>query len=120
MTDLYNWERSFDFTEDRIVRQPNVVPLAHAPQSQVLEGWEQVAPLMLAKTMKLNKLTYKDLETRLKDMGVHESANRLNRKVNRQTFSAAFFLMCMSAMGQTDLPVPTSEQVMERFTPTKK
>lgn len=99
--------------------QPKVTPLTPVTQSQVLEGWEQVAPLLLAETMKANKITYKDLEACLKAMGVHESANRLNRKVNRQSFSAAFFLLCMSAMGQTELPVPTAQQVMQRFTRTK-
>lgn len=97
----------------------NVKPLEPVTQSQILEGWEQVAPLLLVETMKANKITYKDLEARLKVMGVHESANRLNRKVNRQSFSAAFFFMCMSAMGQTELPVPTAQQVVQRFARTK-
>lgn len=106
--------------KDRTVVRRNATPLAPVAQSQVLEGWEQVAPLLLVQAMKTNKITYKDLEKRLKDMGVHESASRLNRKVNRQSFSAAFFFMCMSAMGQKKLPVPTAQQVMERFASTKK
>ena len=92
---------------------------AVATQSQVLAGWEQVAPLLLIHTMKENKITYKDLEARLKKMGVHESAARLNRKVNRKSFSAAFFLMCMSAMGVDKLPVPTAQEVSQHFERTK-
>jgi len=120
LTDFDAGERGFGFMKDRTVLQPNVTPLAPVNQSQVLDSWAQVAPLMLVKTMRANKITYKDLEKRLKDMGVHESASRLNRKVNRQSFSAAFFFMCMSAMGQKKLPVPTAQQVMERFASTKK
>ncbi|MYN14979.1 hypothetical protein GSY71_17725 [Pusillimonas sp. TS35] len=120
MTDSYAEERGFGFMKDRTVVRRNATPLGPFAQSQVLDSWAQVAPLMLVKTMKTNKITYKDLEKRLKDMGVHESASRLNRKVNRQSFSAAFFLMCMSAMRQEGLPVPTTQEVMERFARTKE
>ena len=78
-----------------------------------------MAPLLLVTTMKANKVTYKGLEARLSAMGVHESAATLNRKITRKRFSAAFFFMCMSAMGQEKLPVPTAHQVMQRYIRTK-
>lgn len=95
-------------------------PIKGLSQSQILEGWKQIAPYMLVAAMKRKKITYKDLELRLKMMGVHESSARLNRKINRQSFSASFFFLCMSAMDITELPVPTTQQVIQRFILTKK
>lgn len=43
-------------------------------------------------------VSYKALSRRLESMGICESADRLNRKVNRAKFSAAFFLVCLQAL----------------------
>ena len=104
-------------TKYRAMQDRNVKPLG-LTQSQLVGGWEEVAPLLLVETMKAKKITYKDLEVRLSALGVHESAARLIRKVNRKSFSAAFFFICMSAMGVTELSVPTAQQVVQWFVRT--
>lgn len=101
------------------MQEPSVDPQGMVRQSQVLEAWEQEAPRVLIQAMKDRKCTYKDLAERLKVMGVYESADRLNRKVNRKTFSAAFFLMCMSVLGVAELTVPTNQQIMDPYPRSK-
>ncbi|MCP1118908.1 DUF6471 domain-containing protein [Robbsia andropogonis] len=43
-------------------------------------------------------ILYKEFSRRLEPMGIHESADQLNRKVNRKRFSAAFLFACLCAM----------------------
>ncbi|NYT85026.1 DUF6471 domain-containing protein [Pollutimonas harenae] len=101
------------------MQERSVKPQGVLSQSQVLKAWEQEAPRLLIKEMKDRNCTYRDLAERLQVMGVYESADRLNRKVNRKTFSAAFFLMCMSALGVSELTVPTNQQIMDQYARTK-
>lgn len=117
MTDFFIKGRNTVGIQGNIVQSH---PIKGLSQSQLLDGWKQIAPYMINTTMKMKKITYKDLEMRLKMMGVHESAARLNRKVNRQSFSASFFFICMNAMDITELPVPTTQQVIQQFILTKK
>jgi hypothetical protein len=49
--------------------------------------------------MRRQRVSYKTLSTRLEALGIDESPDRLNRKVNRKRFSAALLLACLSAMG---------------------
>lgn len=72
------------------------------PQSEVLEELEAQTRLLLVREMKLRKVTYGELSARLEALGLYETPARLNRKVNRQKFSATFLLACLKA-----LEVPT-------------
>jgi hypothetical protein len=49
--------------------------------------------------MQRQGIGYKKLALLLQALGVEESAEQINRKVNRQRFSAAFLLACMQALG---------------------
>ncbi|WP_244364016.1 DUF6471 domain-containing protein [Burkholderia pseudomallei] len=44
------------------------------------------------------RLSYKELARRLEQLGIDETADQINRKVNRKRFSAAFLLACLVAM----------------------
>lgn len=43
-------------------------------------------------------IRYKQLARRLEALGIKESPEQINRKVNRKRFSAAFLLACLAAM----------------------
>lgn len=43
--------------------------------------------------------SYGDLATALAEMGVKETEPNLRNKVSRGSFTAAFFFMCLRAMG---------------------
>lgn len=71
-------------------------------QSEVLEELEAQTRLLLVREMKLRKVSYGELSARLTALGLHETPDRLNRKVNRQKFSATFLLACLKAL---DVPI---------------
>lgn len=73
-------------------------------------AWEAEARGVLVAELASKKVTYKELSRRLEALGIKESAGQLNRKVNRQKFSAAFLLACMAALGVEWIPVPVTEE----------
>ena len=58
-------------------------------------------------------LSYADLEGRLRAIGVEENERNLRNKVMRGTFSAAFWVQCLVALGVRNL---TLEAGMMGFT----
>ena len=68
------------------------------PQSAIWAEWENHAWDCLVDRMLECKVGYKELSRRLERLGIYESPDRLNRKVNRKRFSAAFFLVCLEVM----------------------
>ncbi|CAJ0716597.1 hypothetical protein LMG6871_01847 [Ralstonia edaphis] len=68
--------------------------------------WEDRAKELVLWGMAQRKLTYKQLARRLERYGIDESADQINRKVNRKRFSAAFLLACLAAMEVESMPVP--------------
>lgn len=76
------------------------------PASAVTAEWEAVAWRLLKEEMRKRKVTYQELSQRLEAQGIRESADRLNRKINRRRFSAAFFLACLAALDVRSLNTP--------------
>jgi hypothetical protein len=71
---------------------------APLPQSEVYQELEAYARGILVRTMKRQQVTYADLSTRLTSLGIRETPDTLNRKVNRQRFQASFLLACLKAL----------------------
>ena len=89
----------------------NKKPEPEMAASDVWADWEERARNTLVRTMNERNVSYKALSRRLESMGIYESADRLNRKVNRAKFSAAFFLVCLQALevrlpGADEAPSP--------------
>ena len=61
--------------------------------------YKTVAKNVLRAELKRRGLTYRDLATRLAQIGVIESERNLANKIARGTFSAAFFVECLDAIG---------------------
>lgn len=66
------------------------------PQSY--EAWEQTAKELIEIEMMRRGIRYKQLSRMLEELGIDESPDQINRKVNRKRFSAAFLLACLYAM----------------------
>lgn len=49
---------------------------------------------------------YKELSRALETLGIEESPKVLSNKINRGTFSFAFFLQCMRALGVRTVTLP--------------
>jgi hypothetical protein len=89
------------------VRQSMKTPLKQTPlrESEVWEELEAHARLLLIQEMKQRKVTYKALAVRLEALGLLATADRLNRKVNREKFPASFLLACLKALEVAALDV---------------
>jgi hypothetical protein len=70
-----------------------------ASQAEAYASWEETAKELIVEQMYRKRVSYKELARRLEQFGIDESADQINRKVNRKKFSAAFLLACLAAMG---------------------
>ncbi len=58
-----------------------------------------MAKSILKAELKRRQLSYKRLAELMVEAGVNESERNLGNKIGRGTFSAAFFLQCLSVIG---------------------
>lgn len=61
--------------------------------------WEEEAKGLIEEEMVRRGIRYKQLSRMLEQLGIYESPDRLNRKINRKRFSAAFLIACLRVMG---------------------
>ena len=75
----------------------------------------QDAKGILKAELKRRGMTYSDLVTRLGEHGVAETEANLRNKLSRGSFTAAFFLQCLLAIGcehvVLQVPRPTPENL---------
>jgi hypothetical protein len=76
----------------------NRLPSKSGQQAQPYEAWEQTAKELIEIEMMRRGIRYKELSRLLERLGIDESSDQINRKVNRKRFSAAFLVACLSAM----------------------
>ena len=58
---------------------------------------------ILKAELKRRGLTYRELAERLTNLGSPESERNLTNKISRGSFTTAFFIMCMDAIGAESL-----------------
>lgn len=63
------------------------------------KDWFAKAANLLKSEIKKNGLDYKKLTERLHQIGVEDSYDAVANKINRGSFSFAFYLQCMEAIG---------------------
>ena len=61
--------------------------------------WEEEAKGLIEEEMMRRDIRYKQLSRMLEKLGIYESPDQLNRKINRKRFSAAFLIACLRVMG---------------------
>lgn len=57
---------------------------------------------LLKSEIKKNGLDYKKLTAKLRQIGINESYEAIANKINRGSFSFAFYLQCMEAIKKYD------------------
>ena len=65
--------------------------------------YETKAKNILKAELKRRGITYAQLAESLKAIGAQESERNLANKISRGSFTAAFFMMCMDAIGARSL-----------------
>jgi hypothetical protein len=62
-------------------------------------AYEDRAKNILKGELKRRGVTYAQLAEKLKERGAQENERNLANKISRGSFTAAFFMMCMDAIG---------------------
>jgi len=65
--------------------------------------WESKATNLLKAELKRRGITYAALADRLAEIGVSEKEANIRNKLSRGSFSAAFMLQCLEAIGSRQL-----------------
>lgn len=65
--------------------------------------WIAKAKKLLKVELKKKDVTYELLAIKLKGIGVDETTENINNKINRGKFSAIFLLQCLAAIGATKI-----------------
>jgi hypothetical protein len=87
-----------EFFAEIQVRSSTMMP--RAATSKELQA--RVKGIIKAELARRN-LTYKDLAERLQAMGVKDNERNISNKLSRGTFTAAFFIQCMDAIGVSNV-----------------
>lgn len=61
--------------------------------------WTKYATNLIKVELTRKSISYEQLQEKLSELGVSESAGGINVKINRGTFSFVFFLQVMKALG---------------------
>jgi hypothetical protein len=77
------------------------------------EEWTEHAKGMLKAELKRRGMTYRDLAERLRPLGVIENERNLTNKISRGSFTAAFFLQCLAAIGVQNLRLDDLPKAVE-------
>jgi hypothetical protein len=81
-------------------KEPNMMFFALYQVDEMAErDWNRHVVGILKAELKRRHLSYRDLAEKLEAIGVHDSERNITNKVNRGTFTAAFFAQCLVAIG---------------------
>lgn len=67
------------------------------------QDWKATTKNIMKAELARKGVDYETLAKKLKEIGIEESYNSINTKINRGTFTFQFFLQCMKAIGVSDL-----------------
>lgn len=70
---------------------------------QIEKDWNRVASTTLKAELARADIGYEELTKRLARIGVEETYKSVAAKINRGSFSFAFFAQCMEALGIRDV-----------------
>lgn len=65
--------------------------------------WDELSKNLLKSELKKRGINYEQLQEKLASIGVNETVNNINRKINRGAFQFSFFLQCATAIGMKNL-----------------
>lgn len=75
------------------------------PDKEVRTDWNKEAQRLLKFELTIRQISYKDLAKLLEGIGVAETERSIASKISRGSFSFAFFLQCMRAIGAREVDV---------------
>ncbi|MEK7433981.1 MAG: DUF6471 domain-containing protein [Cyanobacteriota bacterium] len=70
-----------------------------------MDVWNSKAKRLLKSELVKRGISNIDLAFLLRNIGIDETKSSLDSKISRGTFSASFFLQCMTAIGCTKIDI---------------
>jgi hypothetical protein len=67
--------------------------------------WNKEASSMLKAELARTSIGYDELVKRLESIGINETYKAVAAKINRGSFTFAFFVQCMKAIGVMDIRI---------------
>ena len=67
--------------------------------------WVNKTKGLLKSELKKKNITYDDSVLKLKDIGIDETSENINNKINRGKFQAMFLIQCLTAIGTKKLNI---------------
>ena len=61
--------------------------------------WQEQAKRLLKAELRRRGVTYAQLAERLRALGIDDDPRNISNKISRGSFSAAFLIQCMAAIG---------------------
>jgi uncharacterized protein DUF6471 len=77
--------------------------------ARVDEAWQGRASGILQAELARRHISYRELAQRLQALGINDTEKNLSNKISRGTFTAAFFIQCMDAIGCRTLRLDPDE-----------
>jgi hypothetical protein len=74
-----------------------------------MADWYQIAGNVLRAELARQGITYRQLANAMTQIGVAETERSIASKLSRGSFSFAFYLQCMRALGRTDFRVDITD-----------
>ena len=66
---------------------------------RVDKEWQERVKAILKSELARRNVSYKELADRLQAIGVKDTERNISNKISRGTFTAAFFIQCLDAIG---------------------
>lgn len=73
------------------------------PETPMDRDWTAYTKGLLRAEMARRQITYKGLVEKLAAIGISETEANLRNKISRGSFTGAFLIQCLTAMGVTSL-----------------
>ena len=76
-----------------------------------MSDWYQIARNVLRAELVRQGVSYRQLAVLLSQLGIQETERSIASKLSRGSFSFAFYLQCMRALGRTDFRVDLTDVI---------
>jgi hypothetical protein len=86
-----------------MVKSPDMMMLHPSPEMNMNVDWSERAKNLLKAELKRKGVGYRELAEKLTAMGSPESERNIANKVSRGSYTAAFFVQCLTAIGTATL-----------------
>lgn len=77
-----------------------------------MTNWNTAAKRMLKSELIKRGISNADLVMLLKEIDIHETKASIDSKISRGTFSACFFLQCLSVIGCNKIEIEEFEDLL--------